>query len=229
MSFKAITLDLDDTLWPVWPVIGRAEAAMHAWLVQHAPATAQQHDLKALRGLRQAVVTQRPDLAGDMSGLRRESIRLALQAAGDDPALAEPAFDVFFDARQQVQLYDDVLPALERLARGHRIVALTNGNADVRRVPGLAPFFHAALSAQSLGVGKPDAAAFHAACQAAGCAPHQALHVGDDGALDVDGALAAGLQAAWVQRPDLPPAQAPQRMPQHRVADLAQLVERLGV
>jgi putative hydrolase of the HAD superfamily len=39
-KIKAITLDLDDTLWPVWPTIGRAEAVLTAWLTAHAPSTA---------------------------------------------------------------------------------------------------------------------------------------------------------------------------------------------
>ena len=39
-SIKAITLDLDDTLWPIWPMIERAEKRLHAWLAEHAPATA---------------------------------------------------------------------------------------------------------------------------------------------------------------------------------------------
>ena len=37
---RAITLDLDDTLWPVWPTIHRAEQVLSDWLMQHAPATA---------------------------------------------------------------------------------------------------------------------------------------------------------------------------------------------
>eukprot|EP01036_Dinobryon_divergens_P047559 gene47559-63761_t len=36
---KAITLDLDDTLWPVWPTIHRAEQVLTDWLAHHAPAT----------------------------------------------------------------------------------------------------------------------------------------------------------------------------------------------
>eukprot|EP01036_Dinobryon_divergens_P044714 gene44713-59679_t len=39
-KIRAITLDLDDTLWPIWPTIGRAELALSAWLQQHAPTTA---------------------------------------------------------------------------------------------------------------------------------------------------------------------------------------------
>ena len=34
---QAISLDLDDTLWPVWPTIERAERALHDWLQRHAP------------------------------------------------------------------------------------------------------------------------------------------------------------------------------------------------
>ena len=37
---SAISLDLDDTLWPVWPAIERAERVLHAWLVKEAPKTA---------------------------------------------------------------------------------------------------------------------------------------------------------------------------------------------
>jgi putative hydrolase of the HAD superfamily len=156
-------------------------------------------------------------------------LRRALLAAGDDPALAVPAFEVFFEARQQVQLFDDVLPALARLAARWPVVALTNGNADVHRVPGLGAHFHAALSARDLGLAKPAAAVFAAACQRAGAAPAATLHIGDDPALDVDGALAAGLQAAWVRRPELPDIGSPTGQAQHVVASLAELADRLGV
>lgn len=228
MTLQALTLDLDDTLWPVWPTIRRAEAAVSAWLQKQAPATVALHDAAAMRGLRAAVALDRPDWAHDLSALRRETIRRALAAAGDDPALAEPAFEVFFAERQRVDLYDDVLPALARLAARWPIVALSNGNADVQRVPGLGRYFHAAVSARELGVGKPAPMAFAHACQRAGAEPARTLHIGDDPALDVDGALDAGLQAAWVRRPDLPATTPPRGMPQHQVVTLAELADRLG-
>ena len=37
---RAITIDLDDTLWPIWPTITRAERVLLDWLTHHAPATA---------------------------------------------------------------------------------------------------------------------------------------------------------------------------------------------
>lgn len=228
MNLRAITLDLDDTLWPVWPTIRRAEAQLHDWMRAHAPATHAAHDLAALREIRAAVARDLAHLAHDLSAMRRESIRRALLAAGDDPALAEPAFDVFMAARQQVDLFDDVVPALARLAARFPIVALSNGNADVRRMPAISGFFQATVSALELGVGKPAPEAFAAACARAGSAAHETLHVGDDGGTDVDGALAAGLQAAWVRRPELPPPAAPRGRPQHVVAGLAELADRLG-
>lgn len=228
MTLQALTLDLDDTLWPVWPTIRRAEAAVQAWLLQRAPATVAMHDAAAMRGLRAAVALDRPDWAHDLSALRRETIRRALAAAGDDPTLAEPAFEVFFAERQRVDLYDDVLPALARLAARWPIVALSNGNADVQRVPGLGRHFHAAVSARELGVGKPAPVAFLHACQRAAAEPARTLHIGDDPSLDIDGALEAGLQAAWVCRPGLPAAAPPRGMPQHVVLTLGELADRLG-
>lgn len=229
MTLQAITLDLDDTLWPMAPTLRRAEAAMQAWLLHNAPATVAAHDKAAWLALRRSVVTDRPDWAHDLSALRHETIRRALLAAGDDPALADPAFEVFFTERQRVDLFDDVLPALARLAARWPVVALSNGNADVHRVPGLGQHFHATVSARDLGLAKPAPAAYTAACARAGADPAATLHVGDDAALDVDGALAAGLQAAWVRRPGGPDTGAPRHPPQHVVASLAELADRLGV
>ena len=228
MRLQALSIDLDDTLWPVAPAIQRADVAMKACLCQHAPATVAMHDGASLRALRAWVALQRPDWVHDLGALRRETIRQALASAGDDPALAEPAFEVFFAERQRVDLYDDVLPALKRLAARWPIVALSNGNADVHRVPGLGRYFHAALSAHQLGLAKPAAAAFLQACGRAAAEPAYTLHIGDDVAMDVDGALDAGLQAAWVRRADLVHAAAPRGAPQHVVATLTVLADRLG-
>ncbi len=197
---RAISLDLDDTLWPIWPTIERAEAVLRDWLAINAPMTAALYASPgALREIRTEMERLRPDLHNDLSALRRESIRLALYRAGEDPLLADPAFEVFFAERQNVTLYPDALPALEWLADRYPLVSLTNGNAQLERV-GLAPFFRAAISAREFGVGKPDARIFHAAAGAVAVAPHEVLHVGDDTLLDVLGAQNAGMQAVWANR-----------------------------
>jgi FMN hydrolase / 5-amino-6-(5-phospho-D-ribitylamino)uracil phosphatase len=197
---RAISLDLDDTLWPIWPTIARAEKALHDWLATHAPmAAALFSSPDALRDLRSALTSQRPDLKHDLSALRRESIRLALYRAGENPLLAEAAFEVFFAERQRVTPYEDVLPALEFLASRFPLVSLSNGNADIHRV-GMGPYFRAAVSARTFGVPKPDPRIFHAAAGAVDVRPEEVLHVGDDVLLDVLGARNAGMQAVWVNR-----------------------------
>lgn len=197
---RAISIDLDDTLWPIWPCIERAEKVLHEWLVANAPLTAALFaDAEALRGIRRHMTEQRPDLKHDLSALRRESIRLALERAGEDTLLAEHAFDVFFAERQNVTLFEDALPALEFLSARFPVVSLSNGNADLVRI-GIGHHFRGAISARVFGVPKPDPRIFLAAAEAVGVRPEEVLHVGDDVLLDVLGAKAAGMQAAWINR-----------------------------
>jgi putative hydrolase of the HAD superfamily len=199
-KIRAISLDLDDTLWPIWPIIGRAEKALATWLALEAPgAAAVLGDPQARLKVRQHVELNQPHISHDMSALRRESIRHALQQAGENTALAEPAFEVFFAERMRVDLYDDVLPALSFFAARWPVVALSNGNADVVRV-GLGDYFVGGLSASGFGVGKPDPRIFHAAASSVGVSSDEVLHIGDDGALDVIGGLGAGMQTVWLNR-----------------------------
>lgn len=202
-KIKAITLDLDDTLWPIWPTIEKAEKALHDWLTEHAPmAAALFSSPSALREIRDHMAASRPELKHDMSALRRESIRLALYRAGEDPLLAGAAFEVFFAERQRVTLFEDALPALEFLAGRYPLVALSNGNADLSQM-GLGHLFRASISAREFGVGKPDPRIFHAAAGSVDVMPEHVLHVGDDPTLDALGALNAGMQAAWLNRSDV--------------------------
>jgi putative hydrolase of the HAD superfamily len=225
-KIRAITLDLDDTLWPIWPTIERAENALAAWLSQQAPLAAGVFaDRKARLALRDHVVRTCPDLGHDMSALRRESIRLALHQSGEDTQLAQAAFEVFFAERMRVDLFADAIPALEFLAQRFPIVALSNGNADVGRV-GIGAHFHASVSAHEFGVGKPDPRIFHAAANAAGVNAHEVLHIGDDAALDVLGALDAGMQTVWVNRDQQVWAHAAQ--PHLIVTELGQVCRLFG-
>lgn len=200
-SIRALTLDLDDTLWPIAPAILRAEQVLHAWLCEQAPSTAGRFDIAALRAKRDEVSVSQPHIAHDFTAVRRESLRLALVEAGDDEALADAAFDVFFTARHELEFYPEVEHALQRLACRFRLFALTNGNADITRTS-LGPFFHGTISAREFGIGKPDPRIFLEACRRLDCSPSEVLHVGDDLALDVRGAQSAGLHTFWLRRSD---------------------------
>lgn len=225
-GLRAITLDLDDTLWPIAPVIARAEQVLHDWLAVHAPAVALRYDIEALRALRDQVARQRPDWSHDFTRVRLHSIRLALESCDADPALAEAAFDAFFAARNQLELYEEVKQALADLASRYPLLALTNGNADLR-LAGVAGHFVGTVSAREFGVGKPDPRIFAEACRQLGLAPRQVLHVGDDLELDVLGAQRAGLHAAWLRRNIDDAAADPSVGARWVISHLGELAERL--
>ena len=224
----ALSFDLDDTLWPIWPAIERAEQVLHGWLAEHAPATAARYDAAGLRALRNAMADRHPEWGHDLSRIRRASLCEALTLAGDDPSLTDAGFDVFFEARQQVTLYADAREALDRLAQRFPLIAVTNGNSELDRM-GLDGLFQDSISAFRFGAAKPDPRIFLAACDRLGVAPGRMLHVGDDLILDVNGALEAGLQAVWLRREvavdePAPPLNAPYRV----FENLAGLADALG-
>ncbi len=200
---RAITLDLDDTLWPSAPTITRAEQVAHTWLTTHAPAVAAMWSIEQLRELRMSIFNERPELRHDFLRIRRIAMHAAFERAGLSGAAAHEliarALDVFMTARNEVNLYPEVRASLTRLSRRFLLASLTNGNADVARI-GIGHHFKAAISAHAHGTSKPDPAIFHIACRELACNPDEVVHVGDDMELDVRGARAAGLHVIWINR-----------------------------
>ena len=198
---KAILFDLDDTLWPIAPVILQAEATLHQWLGQNAPRGADRFSLENLRPARLALLASEPEFHLDLGALRRAGLISAFEEAGEDIDKVEQAMVHFFAARNAVIPYDDVVPGLLRLKGRALIGSISNGNADLQAI-GLAHHFHVSVAASQIGCAKPDPAIFHVACNALGVAPAEAVYVGDDVLLDVDGAQRAGLRAVWMNRTD---------------------------
>ncbi|MGY0557838.1 MULTISPECIES: HAD family hydrolase [unclassified Lysobacter] len=197
----AITLDLDDTIWPVMPAIVGAELALDAWLVEHAPRAARMWPLDERQRLRQVANTERPHLTHDMTAQRQWMLERMLVLAGEDVDLATDAYTAYFAARCDVDHYADSVPALERLAAKLPLAALSNGNACLHTI-GLMHLFAFQLGASEHGAAKPAASIFHAACDQLGVAAQYVLHVGDDPRMDVVGAHRAGLRTCWINRPD---------------------------
>jgi FMN hydrolase / 5-amino-6-(5-phospho-D-ribitylamino)uracil phosphatase len=203
IAIRAITFDLDDTLWPVEPAIMRAEQRAHQWLAARAPAVAARWPIERLRELRMSIYQRRAELRHDLLQIRRIAMADAFEQSGVGSAHAmetiEGALNVFMSARNEVEPYAEVLACLERLTRRYPIASLTNGNADLAKT-GLGHLFHATVSAHGHSMLKPDPGLFHIACGKLGCLPHEVVHVGDDPDLDVRGARSAGLHAVWINR-----------------------------
>ncbi|MBV6323881.1 HAD family hydrolase [Duganella violaceipulchra] len=195
----ALLFDLDDTLWPIAPVIAAAETSWHAWLAEHAPEVTQRYSIAELRARRMALLEQRPELVVDLYQLRRVALEQAFADAGADAAHIDGAMRHFHERRNAVTPYADVVPALAELQALLRLGVITNGNADLE-VIGLQHHFDTVLASSRFGRAKPDPSIFLAACAAMGVAPQDAVYVGDDLRLDVQGAQGAGLRAVWMNR-----------------------------
>jgi FMN hydrolase / 5-amino-6-(5-phospho-D-ribitylamino)uracil phosphatase len=198
-ALRAVSLDLDNTLWDTPPVLARAEASLAAWLVRNLPLLAERYPPAELAAQRQALARAQPERAHDLSWLRTEVLRRAALAVGYPAAVAHTAFEVFIAARNEIEPYPEVRGALARLAARVPLYALTNGNACVRRV-GLGAYFRGALGAAEAGAAKPDARIYARLLALAGVVPAEMLHVGDDAEADVDGARAAGIGTVWINR-----------------------------
>jgi putative hydrolase of the HAD superfamily len=195
----ALTLDLDDTLWPVLPALECADREVDAWLRTHHPEVATRWPIAAMRELRAQVAAERLDLAHDFTTQRHLTMQRAFAACGVAEAPVEALWEIYYAARNRVELYADALPALERITARWPVASLTNGNADLERI-GIHTHFHCHVCARDTGVGKPDARIFRQAAQRLSVAPEYILHVGDDARLDVCGARDAGLRTAWINR-----------------------------
>jgi putative hydrolase of the HAD superfamily len=223
---QAIIFDLDDTLWEVGPVIARAERAMRAYLATDYPRVLELHTAESMRDLRARMAIEHPAMRHDFTWLRLESLRQLARAAGYADSMAEEAFAVFYQARNEVILYEDVVPTLERLAGRFRLFAASNGNADLAAI-GLSRFFEDSLAAREAGMLKPDPRIFELLLGRAGLEPATALHVGDDVQADVEGARRAGVTPVWVNRAgaDWPLPESPRPLTVRTLVELADLLK----
>ncbi len=201
--YTLICFDLDDTLWPCMPTIQHAEQTIYDWLALHKPEITRNYSIDELRDKRKLLMQSQPALRHDLSEARRVHLRELADEFNHDYDWIETAFEVFYQARQKVTLYEDVEPVLAELKSRYTLVALTNGNAHIN-LTGLSDYFDFQVSAADVSVAKPDPAMFERAMQQAGARPEQTLHVGDHPLHDIRGARNAGVDVAWLRRDSQP-------------------------
>ncbi len=195
---KAITFDLDDTLYDNGPIIRAAEEALDLHLETHHPQTAELQRQDWLK-IKKKLISDNPALASDMGELRMQSLLTALADELPSDQLEDAAracFDLFYHKRSDFELDKNIHSCLQKLSKIVPLVAITNGNVDPEQI-GIADyfqhFFHANVSLPM----KPAPALFEAAIVHLGIRAGEILHVGDNLVKDIQGALDAGMQTAW--------------------------------
>jgi len=198
-DIRTITLDLDDTLWAIHPVIRRAEERLYSWMGEHYPRITELFQPDDIREIRGEVIAEFKDRLHDLTFLRRTVLTRLGEAAGYGDSHVDAAFDVFDAVRNDVTLFPEARPALVSLRERFVLVAVTNGNADLEKI-GIRDLFDDVISAAMAGAAKPARRIFDHAVNAGGASARQTLHVGDHPLHDVHGARDAGLRTIWVNR-----------------------------
>lgn len=199
-SVKIISFDLDDTLWSGNQVIRHAEQAMLDWMQRNTPQVLSNLSQLQLRDKKNQFIKSNPHLGNKISLARQQFLQALFQEFGyhNSQQLAQACFDAFYEARQNVVLFDDVLETLSALKKVYQLIAITNGNADIHKT-GLGHLFEFCLQAESFVRPKPHSDIFHHALERLDCSAQQVLHVGDHPVHDMQGAFDVGMKTVWLQ------------------------------
>ncbi|WP_330173423.1 HAD family hydrolase [Streptomyces sp. NBC_01498] len=205
MPIRAVVWDIDDTLFD-YTTADRTGMRLH--LVAEGIADrfgGVERALERWREITDAQWLRFADGATTFQGQRRDRVREFIGA----PTLGDADADAWFDryvARYESawKLFPDALTALDALAPDYRQAVLSNSsihNQDRKlRALGVRDYFETVLCAAELGVSKPEAAAFHAACDSLELDPAEVAYVGNEPDIDAGGASAAGLAGVWLDR-----------------------------
>jgi putative hydrolase of the HAD superfamily len=167
---------------------------------------------------------------------RREAWRLGLADQGlDDPQLAKELGEHFArERRARHEVFADAGEVLGQLQESYSLALVTNGAACLQRekfaASGLSEFFEVVVVSADVGAAKPDASIFEHVLSRLGATADGAVMIGDSIPKDIDGALAAGLGAVWVNRDGGRPANRedpPARNDFLEIATLSDLPEAL--
>ncbi len=211
-SIQAISFDLDDTLYSNKPVMQAIEKKMIAYFASLAVikcAKSDQHkvlDHRFWYYFRHQAILEQPDLAHDVVLVRLITYQLGFISLGLTESKAkqqaQAALDYFIALRSDFTVPEQSKKLLASLSNKYPLIAISNGNVDTRAL-GISGYFqhiyHAGWQADgTLLKQKPASDMFDIACHQLSIKPSQLLHVGDCGRADIQGALQAGCQAAWL-------------------------------
>jgi len=198
-AVRAICFDLDNTLWAVEPVLARAERILYEWLGLRYPKIPERFPPERMLEARAALLAENPDRSHDLTWLRREALARAAEEVGYIRDVAHEAFATWHAARNEVEPFLEVIPALEELRARFRLATLTNGNADLVAI-GISHHFEVNLNAAALGCAKPDPRCYARLSESLKLKPAEILFVGDEPHADVAGPREVGMQTVWVNR-----------------------------
>jgi FMN hydrolase / 5-amino-6-(5-phospho-D-ribitylamino)uracil phosphatase len=199
-DIRAISFDLDDTLYDNRPVIEHAEQWMVEYMRDRYLASAM-YDRRWWLQLKHELQHADPTLHDDVSRCRIAMLEVGLQRGGmpaeQAKQEAQRCFAEFLEVRSQVHVPSESIEVLQKLSHHFPLGVITNGNILLERI-GLDGHFEHVLKAGNGRRMKPEPDLFRLMAARLKLKPQQILHVGDDVTTDVFGAIRNGYQSAWI-------------------------------
>lgn len=200
-EITTISFDADGTLWDFEGVMRHALGCTLEELRKFVPSIPDSLSIETLIAIRDRVAEEQRDGRLTHEAIRLEAFKRTLQfIENPDDDLAVHLHELYLKHRfEDIQLFDDVLPALNALQGHYMMGLLSNGNTYPERC-GLGDYFQFVVFAQDHGIQKPDPRLFEIAIGGAGCTKRQLLHIGNSFQNDVIGAKRAGVKSVWLNR-----------------------------
>ena len=198
-KIKMITFDLDDTLWDNKPIITNAEIKTRKW-IEDRVGTIDWGDLNDFLQLRQTLIRKDKSIEWDISKLRIEIFKEKIKGrvSNDEiTKLAKDAFSYFMKRRHEIELFPGVRDALKTLSEHYMLGVLTNGNANIYKLP-IGKYFEFSISSFDAQDSKPNKPHFELAkSHLPNLKYSEMLHIGDHQINDIFGAHALGIKVLW--------------------------------
>lgn len=226
LDLKAISLDIDDTVWNYELGFRRGMASALLKLNQLDPLSAKltnkEHFIEIREQYNLSISEDSPN-RWDYKVRRYETFCKILQTiARPNMEIAQEMSKAFSTGRySENDLFTDVIPAVQELRKKFKVGIISNGDTYPESL-GLEKVTDFAIYAPDEKIEKPDRKIFLKAASMADCNPEQLLHVGDNEITDVAGAINAGCKAVWINRFNRKPFF--KNQPHFSIRDLSELL-----
>lgn len=224
LKANLITFDLDDTIFPVGPVVADANQALMNHLCALGCDTTEKDFLKTTKLIRTELAKE--DKTITYTELRKRSIRTEMMKYLDENTINDDivfgAYDLWEDHRHiaaEKHLYPDTISMLKELKINYPevvIAAITNGKGNPLKMDSIKEYFDYCVSGEDDDVfplRKPNEGIYNVAlqrfqglCKENGneiAIDNQCwIHVGDDLANDIGASAQCGAKTIWVDLED---------------------------
>eukprot|EP00536_Pseudo-nitzschia_multiseries_P005569 jgi/Psemu1/303441/fgenesh1_kg.105_\ len=226
LNANLITFDLDDTIFPVGPVVADANKALFQHLKELGCDTTQDEYLKTTKAIRNEL--SKENKAITYTELRKRAIRSELKRFLQDEDVSDAvvfgSYDLWEDHRHtaaETHLYPDTVSMLKKLKINHPdaiIGAITNGKGNPLKMNSVREYFDFCVSGEDDDVfplRKPSEGIYRVALNRFKELSEKQrgesivnmddqcwIHIGDDLANDVGASAKCGAKAIWVDLDD---------------------------